>query len=78
MAKYKMDDLVRAKFGGELWHILEAAEQTCEAGTQVTYLVKSYRKSGQGQWEVATKERRVREMEIGHVIDDIPSDLVIG
>ena len=90
MAKYKVDDLVRAKFGGELWHILEATEQSCEGGEriQVTYLVRSYRKTKpvvingvtrqEGEWLTASLERKVREMEIGYVIDDIPSDLIIG
>lgn len=79
MAKYKVDNLVRAKFGGELWHILEVLIQTCESGTQVTYLVKSYRGTMEpGQWETSVKERRIREMEIAYVIDDIPADLVTG
>ncbi len=87
MAKYKVDDLVRAKFGGELWHILEVLAHTCiagEAGVEAVYLVRAYEKyypigrMGQGQWDTSAKEKRVREMEIGYVIDDIPSDLVIG
>lgn len=74
MAKYKVGDLVKAKFGKETYHILEIGEQTCEAGTQVKYTVKGYIKmpgEADGKLLMAVKELSVREMELGEKVETI-------
>ena len=78
MAKYKVDDVVRAKHGKEEFHILEVLEQTCSGGMQVTYLVRGYLRDIEGAYGKVThmrqKEYRVREMELGEKIETIGGD----
>ncbi len=76
MAKYKVNDTVKAKFGKEQFHILEVLVQTCEGGVQVTYLVRGYTKLENKEiWRLTTKEFRLREMELGEKVEAIGGGL---
>lgn len=57
MAKFKLDEWVAVRGASKTWkaHILAIREETCEAGTQISYKVRCFHNDGREQFEYPGK-----------------------